>query len=236
VAGGQDEAGPWRQKAFSRQQFWFTASTIVAPVLLFVALGWEFYEIAIVLWGEAMVVGGLSVAKLLTSGPQVSVTSRLLALPAFVFFYGVVGAGLGSAVGQLHGPNAVAPEDRPNRDEIELTFDPDLWTNRVIVALAALAALQTYRFVAYFLFGGGRHRANLPSMTVAPFVMYLPPLLPLILSGGEQGWRSTTAVAIVLYLGLRLVLDLDFFGENSRWKRQPPPPPTPEPTSLQQRR
>ncbi len=204
------------------------ANTIPLFGVLF--LGWNVWLILIVYWLENGIVGVFNVLKMLRAegpmaageaggmrmnGKPVDGSSKAAIIPFFVMHYGIFWVVHGVFVLAL----PVFSDMSPMASETMTSgFNP----GAVVLAVIALTVSHGVSFYWNFLRGGEYRRVSAAGQMFAPYARLV--VLHLTVIGGGIAIASTgaPAVAVVILVGLKIVLDIGLHLAEHRRAGRPP--------------
>ena len=220
---------------------WYRISSSVGAVVALVVanaiplfgvlfLGWNVWLILIVYWLENGIVGVFNVLKMLRAegpmaagqaggmrmnGKPVDGSSKAAIIPFFVMHYGIFWVVHGVFVLALPVFNDMSPVDS---EVMTSGFNP----GAVALAVIALTVSHGVSFYWNFLRGGEYRRVSAAGQMFAPYARLV--VLHLTVIGGGIAIASTgaPAVAVVILVGLKIVLDIGLHLAEHRKAGLPP--------------
>ncbi|HUL49120.1 MAG TPA: DUF6498-containing protein [Gemmatimonadales bacterium] len=173
----------------------------IAGVLL---LGWKVFPLVLLYWLENVVVGGYTVAKLLTAQPDQPVDwlAKIFLVPFFIFHFGMFTYGHGVFVLSLFGP------------KIGHSFD--LWAsvpsvirdNNLGWATASLVLSHGFSFYSNYLRNGEYRRASLSVLMTQPYSRIVVLHLTVLFGGWIVMALGSPIYALVLLVVIKTVADM----------------------------
>ena len=198
------------------------ANTI--PILGVLFAGWGVFPLVFLYWVENGVIGIVTVVKLLLvpSLPTAGRGTRIGLSAFFVFHYGAFM--FGHVVFILVLFAAQRQDGLKGREAFEHVLDqmlnPEVWW-----AAAGLALSHGWSLVTNFIRGGGRERASLKNLMVAPYGRVI--LLHLFIIGGA--WVvlkiGEPVAVLVLFVAMKTAVDLASHLVAHRKAKVPPVAP-----------
>jgi hypothetical protein len=190
---------------------------------------WSVFEIVFLYWCENLIVGLITVLKMLSAFPdineggmtlevpgkggkrQIPLPTALLAgkfmlaiklflVPFFIFHYGMFCMGHGTFIFAIFSDESFGNSDIWTLDELLAT--------PLLIAIGALLLSHLYSFVINYLGSGEFRRTNPMSLMMAPYKRILVLHLTIIAGGGLTLFMGSPFWLLVLLIGLKVLMDV----------------------------
>jgi hypothetical protein len=168
--------------------------------------GWDVFPIMLLFWSENVIVGFYNVLRMMACRPKeaASWAQKLFLIPFFVIHYGGFTAAHGVFVVVLFGQSAFQSTAGPRLDMLlQIVLE-----NNLLVAVLALFASHGYSFITNYLRGGEYRRTTLSGLMSQPYGRVVVLHLALIFGGILIAFLKSPAFGLVLFIVLKIVLDL----------------------------
>jgi hypothetical protein len=199
------------------------------PLLGVLQWNWSVFEIVFLYWCENLILGFITVLKMLTAFPSMEeggmsievpgkggkrkiplptpllagkfmLAIKLFLVPFFIFHYGMFCMGHGTFIFAIFGDESLG--------------NADLWTlneliaGPLLIALGALFLSHMYSFLINYLGSGEFRRTNPMSLMMAPYSRIIVLHLTIIAGGGLAMVLGSPFWLLALLIGLKILMDV----------------------------